>query len=57
MTRTKQLEEATRVRPSKRAMDCLRNTLEAWDDMADSKEDRLEAGALRILIEMHDKLP
>lgn len=57
MTFVEKLVEATRVRPGKRGMDCLRNTLEAWDAMADSKEDKLEAGALRILIEMHDKLP
>jgi hypothetical protein len=57
MTRIEQIEEAIRVRPSKAALAALREELIAAEEMADDPCSSLAAGALRILIEMHDKLP
>jgi hypothetical protein len=45
------LREATRVRPSKKAMAVVRETLEAMEAM-----DEEDAAALRLLVEMYDKL-
>lgn len=55
--RAMECENATRVRPSKEAMAALREDLEIQDMMASSKREKLVTGALRILIEMHDRLP
>jgi hypothetical protein len=55
--RLEKIEEAIRVRPSPSAMILLREDLEAMEELAETHKERLSAGALRILIEMHDKLP
>lgn len=54
--RLMQIEEATRVRPSKEAMAALREDLEVQEMMGGSRHSKLAAGALRVLIELYDRL-
>lgn len=55
LNREAALLEAVRVRPNPKAMAYLRDFYEAMAD-GGSRTDRLQAGALCLLIEMHDKV-
>lgn len=54
--RVKALFDAVRVRPNRRAIEALKGTLEMLEDIADlddTGETRIEAAALRGLIDMN----
>lgn len=57
MDRIAMIEEAVRVRPSKAAMEVVRREVRHIEAMAETPREKLFAGGLRVLIEMHDKLP
>jgi hypothetical protein len=56
MTRLERLEEAVRVRVNRQALSDLRETARAMRAMAGSDRERREAAALRLLLEMHEKI-
>jgi hypothetical protein len=52
----KALVDAVRVRPNRHAITMLTSTLEMLDDIADSEDGRIEASALRDLIDMNARI-
>lgn len=54
--RDEALRDAVRVRPSKRGIGLLMGTLDMLDDGADTYDERIEAGALRALIDMNARI-
>jgi hypothetical protein len=56
LARLERLEEAVRVRPNRAAVQMLREAATGMTALAGTDAERIEAHALTLLIEMHDKI-